>query len=173
MKEFVHHKIFITSVISIILLVFLVWSFLKLNNWAITLRAKLNEIHTDVFFAEHERKAVRLAEATIAAREEDLGRINRVFISKEKPVEFVEDLESLAKASGNLFVIDLDENKSAEGKDLFFRLAVDGNQASVTRYLKALEFMPYKISIKELNFQKIDSDKSSHRMSLLISVESI
>lgn len=172
MKDFFHHKIFITSFISVLLLGFLAWSFVRLNNWALTLRVKLNEIHADVFFAEHERKAVRLAEATIADREEDFGRINKIFVSKEKPVEFVEDLETLAKTSGNLFVIDLDENKSAEGKDLFFRLAVDGTQNSVTRYLKALELMPYNISIKELNFQRIDSDKSSHRMSLLISVES-
>ena len=173
MREFLHHKIFATSLVSLLVLTSLVWSFWKLNSLAVSLRAKLNEIHAEVFFNEHERKAIRLAEATIKEHQEDLARINKIFINKEKPVEFVEDLESLAKISGNLFVIDLDETKSAEGKDLFFRLAVDGNQASVTRYLKALELMPYKMSVKEAAFQRIDSDKATHRLSLLISVESI
>ncbi|MDP3710369.1 MAG: hypothetical protein Q8R29_01450 [bacterium] len=173
MKYFFHHKIFATSLIAVILLISLVWSFWKLNSLAVSLRTKLNEIHAEVFFAEHERKAIRLAEATMGERSDDLARINKVLINKEKPVDFVEDLEGLAKASGNLFVIDLDENKSGESKDLFFRLAVDGTEKSVMRYLKALELMPYKISIKELALQQIDSGKTTHRLSLLISAETL
>ena len=173
MRDIFSHKIFITSLISAVLLVSLIWSFLRLNSEADGLRAKLNDIQTKILFTEQERKAIRLAQITKDEYESDLKRISRIFVNKDQPIELVEDLESLAKASGNLFVIDLDENKSAEGKNLFFRIAVDGTQASVMRYLRALELMPYKISVSEMVFQKVDSEKATHRLSLLISAETL
>lgn len=173
MRDFLHHKIFITSFIAALLLGFLAWSFLRLNRGADELRAKLNDIQIKVLFNEQERKAIRLAQSTKDEYKSDLERISKIFVKKDQPIGLVEDLEGLAKASGNLFVIDLDENKSAEGKNLFFRVAVDGTQTSVIRYLKALELMPYKISVREMVFQKIDSEKATHRLSLLISVETL
>lgn len=158
------------------------WLLIQINEVGVTLRGVAEKMAK----LEVERKTARGAHVFLKERAEDLAKINNFFVDRERPVEFIENLEEIAKKTKNQIVIDFDEGRSKE-RNLFFRLVVDGSEASIRKYLKLLELMPYKIKVGDLTFQKISvleqpaflsrsktlENPMSHRLVVLIQVETL
>lgn len=173
MSNFISSKFFFTLLASAALVVSLLWAYLFLNQKSLTLLQDLNQIESKILSIEKERGSAKKSLAILKERQGDLARIESVFIKKAGAVDFVEELEILAKRTNNSFVIDLDETKSREENKLIFRMAVDGTLNSVLKYLKLLELLPYKIEIENLTLQKTDSEKTTHRLNVLLTTDAL
>lgn len=134
----------------------LFWSFGRMGDKVEKLSASLTGIESRISSAEEERKTAELMKDFLKDNASDLEKIKGVSVTRDRPVEFVEKLEELAGQTNTLVSLDLDENKSRD-RDLFFRLAVDGNETTVRKYLKLLELLPYEIKVNEISLQKFAS----------------
>lgn len=179
-------KLLLTVILSLITVsifgLVLGWLFIRVKKASVALKETADKIA----LLETERKTARETQILFKVRAEDLTKINRFFVDRERPVEFIENLEKIAQKTKGQIVIDFDEGRSKE-KNLFFRLTVDGSEAGTRKYLKLLELMPYKIGVENVTFQKIIAgempafpsrpkvlkDTKSHRLTILIQVETL
>lgn len=166
-------KLFLTVAISLIIVSLfgsvLGWLFSQVKKAGATLTETANK----AALLEAERKTAREIQVLLKDRAGDMAKINKLFVDRGEPVEFIENLEKTAKKTGNKIAIDFDEGRSKD-KNLFFRLTVEGNEAHTRKYLKLLGLMPYKMKIEDLAFQKIGAGKTaSSRLIVLIQVETL
>lgn len=147
-------KLFVTAAVSLLAVGFLGGAFWKLSGIIENSDARLQNIESKIFSFEEERTLARTAEGVIKARRDDIGRINGFFVDRERPIEFIESLERIAKETRNKMALDFDEGRSKEER-LFFRITAEGEEKNVRKFLRLLEFMPYEIRIEDLSFQRI------------------
>ncbi|MBI2640413.1 MAG: hypothetical protein HYW91_00830 [Candidatus Sungbacteria bacterium] len=122
---------------------------------------ELRRIETEISASEAERKSARAFEELSEARDGDLERIRGFSPNRERPVEFIENLEMAAKDTGNSITLDFDEGRSKTNGRLIFRVTAEGDENGPRNYLKLLELMPYEIRIEDVVFQQITADVSS------------
>ncbi len=88
----------------------------------------------------------------------DLGKIEKVFIDPEVPIEFISFLEETASTSQAQLKI-LSMTKKTDKKDswpnLLFQLSVTGSFFNFSKFLEKLENSPYLIEILELNVRAL------------------
>ena len=179
-------KFFLTVAISLIIVGLLGsvlgWLFGQVKK----ARATIGETANKIILLEEKRKTARQTQILLKDRASDLAKINKFLVDRGEPVEFIENLEETAQKTKNKIVIDFDEGRS-KAKNLFFRLTIDGSEASTRKYLKLLGFMPYKIGVEDLIFQKMSAgdlpafpsrpktleNPGSHRLTILIQVETL
>ncbi len=186
MKFSSRQKLFLTIAVSLTVLSFLSWVLAKLLNQAKTASTVLRGSAEKIFELEAKRKLADEMRILIKDRAEDLAKINKFFVDRERPVEFIENLEEVGKKTKNRVFIDFDEARS-KGKNLYFKLTIEGSENSTRQYLKLLELMPYKVRVEDLNFQKMTISETptfvrqpkgseislSHRLIVLIGVETL
>lgn len=159
----------------------LIWLLQQVKTSNITLRGMEEKI-TEL---EVKRKMASEIQTLLQDRAKDLARISSFSVDKERPVVFIEALEEAAKKSGNRVTIGFSEGKS-KNKDIFFQLVVEGSESSVLKYLKLLEFLPYKIKVEEVALQRLTTGVPallslpkeanvplSHRLDISIKVETL
>lgn len=113
---------------------------------------------------EEEGKRARTAENVFGEYENEISRIERFFVKKDSPVDFIEELEGLASSTGTSLLIS-SAGGSTPGGFLPLRLEVKGGGESALRFLKLLEFMPHNVRVEEMNW-----DKSSPQSLLTLSI---
>lgn len=178
-------KLFLVTGIYLAVLVFWGWGLAGLLQQVKDASITLRGLEEQIVLLEAKRKIAGDLQILLENRDKDLTKINSFLVSKDRPVGFIEDLEDAAKKTKNRVAIDFDETRS-KNKDIFFRLAIDGSEDSVLRYLKLLEFMPYKIKVEEVSLQKLTSQvytslnlpkesevPLSHHLGVLIKVETL
>lgn len=158
--------------LAVLLIVLMGWGFWSLMTSAAGSRQNLNDLESQTISIDTSREAARIASAIIRNRQNDIQRVNNFFVDKNKPINFVEDLESSAKRLGNDFIIDLDEGRSKGGL-VYFRLTVSGTEKSTRQYLKLLELMPYKISIEEMEYQDLGKGGVRPPHSILSNIDNL
>lgn len=158
-------KLFLMIGVSLAVLAFWGWILAGLLQQVKNTSITLYGLEEKVADLEARRKAAGDIQILLQDRAKDLAKINNFSVSKERPVVFIEELEDVAKKTKNRVAIDFDEARS-KGKNIFFRLAIDGNENSVLRYLKLLEFMPYKIKVEEASLQRLTSAQISTSLTL-------
>lgn len=84
-----------------------------------------------------------------------LDKVNSIFISQNREIEFINALENLAGKYGVVQKLNIDFNNPAKG-DTFSAVPVaidtEGNFSNLINYLSALEAMPYYINIDSVSF---------------------
>lgn len=172
-----HKKTFLYVLVSFLIVAGFLALFLWLMDAMGRASANLKKTKTDVALLEEERKMARLSSGIFEERSKDLARLESFAADRERPVVFVEFLESTAKKTGNLIALDFDEVRS-KGNFLFFRLTVDGSEKSTRQYLKLLELAPFELYTEEFIFQRVRRDTAGskgigpdNRLILLISVK--
>lgn len=177
MRFSVYQKLVVTSIFVLFLAGAIIWGFWRLSASVRSGIMTLEEIESRIARLEAERKAARLFDSFSEGREEDMERIRRFSPNRERPVELIEELEQLARNTKNSISIDVDEGRSKAGRDLVFRLTVEGGKTGPRDYLKLLLLLPYEIRVEDMVFQKITTaqkDVSSlptHRLLAVISVK--
>lgn len=85
---------------------------------------------------------------------EDVERMKKTIFYKERPLEFIETLENIARLSGSIIEI-----TPIEGKDSLniFLVSAEGDFPSLFKFLKLIEVMKYQVVIEEANFEKSSS----------------
>lgn len=174
MKIGTREKFTLTLIISVVLVGALFWFYAYMTSSVRQAGSNLAEIEAEITSLEEERKQARIVERILEKRGEDIARVNAFLVSRERPIQFIEELEGLAKATGNLMALAVD-SPAGGGGDLLFRITLDGTEAGVSKYLKLFELLPYDIRIEDFSFQKItEGDKpagTDTRLTLQIGVK--
>lgn len=104
-------------------------------------------------------------EHTIENITPDIDLVNKSLIAKDGDVDFIENLEGLAKSNGLAITIDsliLDNNNPIlEGSDITLlrvKAKTEGNWLGTYTFLSELESMPLKIKVDKLGFASIGDE---------------
>lgn len=104
-----------------------------------------------------ERAAANAAEGRSMERIVGIERIWG-FLVRRQPVAFVEQLEAIAKKTGNAAALDADEASDVGG--IVFRITLEGTRETVARFVRAVESMPYLARVEEMSFQSIRAEEA-------------
>lgn len=100
-----------------------------------------------------DRKSARRARTILKERSEDLSRIRNVLVDRERPISFIETLETYAKTVGVATTLGVDEANKEAGT-LTFRLALEGKEQNILTYLSLIELLPFETKVINLNFSR-------------------
>ena len=117
-------------------------------------RYLLADIEAETRALEEERRMARSSSSVLEERKTETARIRKFFVDRERPVEFIENVEVLARTTGNEIVLGIDEGRKTPGT-LAFRFNLGGTPQSVWEYLSLLELAPYQITIEDLSFRRV------------------
>lgn len=154
------------------------WAFITLSAGVERSRSGIRDLQVEIQQQETEERFARLAAQMFRERSRDLSRLDEIFISRARPIAFLERLEEMARATRNKLVVNVTE-PGLEEMELTFRLTVDGTLASIRQYLKLVETLPHLLRVDDLSIQRIDlggrpgsagADEKTHRLTLLIRV---
>lgn len=102
--------------------------------------------------------AARIAIARSALTElaEDEATVRGYFVSEERVVQFISDLEARGRATGaSVEVLSVSAGQGATvSQNLTLALSITGGFSSVLRALGAIEYAPYHISVASLSLRK-------------------
>lgn len=115
------------------------------------------EIQSKIGGFARERMDAKVIEKFLDERGEDYTRIREFYVDAKQPVAFLENLEALARATGNALAIDLDGGGN-DARHLGFRLTLEGSEKSLLAYVRLLERVPYHVEITEVFYQSLISD---------------
>ena len=131
-----------------LILYIVVWGlFIKIRNSSYiisTNSASLQFLSKRSQAAEENERIIR----NISADEE---RIRKTLFDKDRPLEFIEALENVARLSGgSVEITPVESNDSLST----FLIAAEGDFPSLFKFLKLVEVMQYQVDIEEANFEK-------------------
>ena len=90
--------------------------------------------------------------ATLKQREQEIARIRGLSVSRTQPINFIEDLEAIGRATGS--TVKVTANEAIDGADvLIFHIASDGSSSNFRRMVRLIELMPYKVAIDDVSYQ--------------------
>ncbi len=145
---------FVLLGILIILLsaaIYFVWTDLKNKNEIIA------EINNDLSTQSSKQLFLASMEQQVKTREDDLDKVNGSIIGTDKDVDFIENLESLAKSNNLKVSIDSlalqDDSSLTTSKVSFFniRAKTTGDWTGTYIFLSELESLPLKVKINKIN----------------------
>lgn len=136
---------------------FAVGVFFLLSYWWLVLEifevdSSIRAMRNATKFLEEERSEAKRTDQYLKGHEQELARIKKVFLPRdEKPIEFIENIEGLARATKSRHTLSFDEGRS-RGSDLYFSLSLTGGETDVREFLRILEHMPYYLTVGEFSF---------------------
>lgn len=135
---------------------------------------RLAIIENNLYLLDEERRSARSVELIFDVKKEEIFRLGKFFIPGDKPVEFIENLEKIARGTANQISLEVVTEKPVGGA-LSFRIAVEGYKESAIRYLSLIELLPHELSIEEFSFQKLGAiaEPEKVRLVLLIRVKTL
>lgn len=116
----------------------------------------------EISASEEKRAAISKAKTLFAQYESAITRINNVYVNKDSPVEFIEEIERLAEKTRNNLALAID-SPASDGSFLGFQITLEAIEKNALDFLSLIELLPYEIIITELHFQKIEQGSSSAR----------
>lgn len=150
------HKFFITALSSLLILVGLGWLWWFLISGIETFKDALYDVRLKIVAQEEERKSARQLASLMKARRIDLEKTDSLLIDKEKPIEFIEGVESLARKTGSRMFLGVEGSVDPAGF-MNFKLNIEDTERGARSFLEMLTLMPYEILVEDINFQKISS----------------
>lgn len=148
-----------------------VWIYLQVRDSA----ERLTRIETEIAMLEEERRRARSADFISEEKKEEISRLDAFLIPGDKPIEFIEDLEKIARGTANKVTLDLVTEKAAGGA-FSFRITAEGTEESVARHLLLIELLPHEISVEDLTFQKLRTapgEEEKVRLVVVINVKTL
>lgn len=107
--------------------------------------AKINELY-------QERRRAETVGMLLTERKDDIVRLRGFFLDRQRPIEFIEQLENLARMTKNTIALGVQEG-SKDTSSLSFRITVDGTQSSIRTFVRIFDVLPYSITISSVTFQ--------------------
>lgn len=112
-------------------------------------------LKNDILVADAKLKNIRSLGQSLESIAEDREKAEKIFVSSEEIVEFIEDTEELARLSG----VEMEIKSAAlpaklEDKGPIFSVKLDGAFGQVFRFSSLLEKTNYEISFEEVKLAK-------------------
>lgn len=147
-------NIILTLFVALTAIGVFVWAYVSMAIAVGSADASFREIGGKIAALEEDRKQVRILGKMMEERKTDFIRIDAFFVSRDRPIDFIEQVEDLAKRTQNTVVLDVDEARG-DSSELGFRLTVDGSEGGVSRYLRTFELLPYAVRVEDMVFQRL------------------
>lgn len=112
----------------------------------------LGAAHAKVEDFEEKREDTKRLSLFFKEHKADVERMQRFFIDSQHPIDFIEELERIARQTGNSISLAVDEGTRKEGA-LLFHVSAEGKEGGLRRMLEAFEFIPYASGIESVTFQ--------------------
>jgi len=106
----------------------------------------------------------------ISKIEPQLEKINQIFISKNREIEFITTLESLESKYNVIQKLNIDLNNPEKGEEfnkIPISIDASGNFKNLMDYLANIESLSYYINIQNISLSKNSLDNSSSKTALL------
>ena len=146
-------KLITTSIIWVGIVGLLAYLFITLNSRIF--HFPMIKVQTEAQLSRLEAKtaeARRLA-GLFRDRQEDFNQLSQFFVDRQQPVDFIEKLENLGREIGVSPTLLADEGRSKKDS-LFFQISAEGSESSLRHFLRALELLPYDLTIQEFSFER-------------------
>ena len=117
---------------------------------------------------ENKSKNLKSFQTTYGDCQENLAKMDQLFVDKEEPIAFIEFLEKEAKNFHLAIDITPLNIKEAEGDpwpSISFRLVLNGSFPNFLRFLEKVESSPYLISLTNFDLKK-PTDKTNGDVSV-------
>ena len=149
---------------TIILALLIMGTAAKLYGMLVANITAMNEknsmLENKIANSEEDQRHAHTLSVLFESRKDAIERIKQIFVNRERPVAFLDDLTSLGNNTGNKIALDYLENESTEAL-LSFRLTVEGTEGTIIKFLRILELSPYSVAIQELNWEKLNEENVS------------
>lgn len=131
------------------------WLYRAVDNATV----ELANVRTNLKTLEDDREAARQISAVLENNEIAVERMQKFPVNAQKPLEFIETLEDLARSTGSTAALDLDSQKKSKTDELTLRVTVEGTRSGILTYIKLLELLPHIIHIDEINYQTVTDSR--------------
>ncbi|MBI2097504.1 MAG: hypothetical protein HYT46_01015 [Candidatus Vogelbacteria bacterium] len=84
----------------------------------------------------------------LTANQSELAKVRSAFVSRESLIQFIEELETVARESGVDLTLD---EPVIESNSLTLSMKAVGSFAKVYRWLERLENLPYRLTFERIN----------------------
>lgn len=158
-----------TSFVALTAIGVFVWAYVSMATAVGRADSSFKEIGGKIAALEENRKQARILEKMLEERKTDFARIDGFFVSRDRPVDFIEQVEDLARRTQNTVVLDVDET-NGDSSELGFRLTVEGSESGVSHYLRTFEMLPYAVRVEDMIFQRLSG--AAARLILVVKVKS-
>src|SRR3989338_90725 len=157
MKDAQKQKSTIAIAISFFLIIASITGTWVLYREMQAIKKEIQTIREGIASLEAENGAIRDFQAVRSRRADDIGRINKFFIEKDRPLDFIESLEYLGRITQTALAIDAG-GMSKESDYFTFRFAIDGDLENTFKFLSLLEQIPYNILISSFTVSPTEGD---------------
>ena len=124
------------------------WMYASIGGFS----GSLDAIAEKIASREQDRVKANHVGTTLKKRASELARINGLFVSKTQPVNFIEDLEAIGRATGS--DVKVAANEAGDSTDmLVFHLTASGSSSGLRRMVRLIELMPYEVVIDDVSYQ--------------------
>lgn len=174
MKDPQKQKSIITIVFSGVVLFALTggaWYLYKIMN---SINSEIQATRSEIASIESENDVIREFQQLVTKRAPDINRVHALFIEADRPLRFIETIESLGRTTKNLITLDA-QSPGNDTQYFTFRITAEGEKRNVFRFLDLLEHMPYEITVRSYSSNALSeqdpTDPESQRMRLALMLE--
>ena len=122
--------------------------------YLLRLAGEIAGIKLELAATDQRIKNTKALEKVLTVSQEERGRLDGIFVSRDELIHFIEDLEEGAKASEVRLEVEALSSAARSGESASsFRLDVQGSFAAVFKYLLLLENLPYETSFEQMNLE--------------------
>lgn len=140
-----------------------------------SIKSGIQVIRDEIGALEAENDSIRDFQFIRSNRADDIDRINSFFIEQERPLAFIESVESLGRTTRNVLVLGAESNLTGSGY-FTFRITVEGERKNALRFLSLIETMPYQLYIETYDLTTLslptpglpDSEKTRLAMTIKV-----
>lgn len=122
-----------------------------------------NKETTILYTASHEqtsdKEKIQALFRVLRDTEEDREKLSKYFITKMGAVTFIEQIEKIGKNAGVQLSVNTVSDEESGGGAIQISFGANGSFAHMQHLIALVESMPYKVTIKKADIQKIDEQK--------------
>ncbi|MFA5888901.1 MAG: hypothetical protein WCW47_02675 [Candidatus Paceibacterota bacterium] len=166
-------KIILAILSLLVVVVFLICYFVYED-----IRHKNENYHTLLYnlsFRNDKQNYLTYAQKTIGSLSLDINRMDDSIISKKGEVEFIENLESVARGSGlsieiNSLILNNNSNLASSSIDILkIKAKTKGSWSASYTFLTRLELLPFKLRVNKFGLVSIDKEVTSTEIRMAVS----
>ena len=120
---------------------------------------ELSELNLKLAILESEQKSISGLKKFLEEKKTDKDKLDKVFLSDEKIVEFIEELEKLSGAENVEIKIQSALVSEKQKENPVFNFELRGNFENIFRVMALMENLPYQLEIDEAGLTKEGKDK--------------
>ena len=127
--------------------------FVALSNNVRTYRGTLTATAARISSGEKKMSYSMAISNLIKKRATDIQRIQRISVDPKRPLQFIEIIEQIGRATNVKILLTVDEKKD-DAQELLFHATLRGNEKDVRAMFALVEQLPYRIKIVNISFQR-------------------